>query len=65
MKKDLKMLVAKLCSVAIVLTSVFSGAVPVMAQSQPDELMVYENVSTADLTEDVSIVNEGDTAYLG
>ena len=65
MKKDLKMLVAKLCSVAIVLTSVFSGAVPVMAQSQPDELMVNENVSTADITEDVSIVNKGDTAYLG
>ena len=65
MKKDLKMLVAKLCSAAIILTSVFPGAVPVMAQSQADELMVYENGSAVDVTEDVSILNEDDTAYLG
>ena len=44
MKKELKMMIAKICTLAVIFTTVFPGSVPVMAEALPDEIaaMVQE-----------------------
>ena len=56
MKKELKMMIAKICTLAVIFTTVFPGSVPVMAEALPDEITLYENETDSDIA-DGSVVS--------
>ena len=60
MKKEMKTLLAKICTAAVIITTVFPGSVPVMADTQQDEFVLYEDDVNGSFTEDSTDLSEED-----